>query len=135
MAKTEVDNASAGEPPKLRGAAKAAILLLHLDGDVAASVLRHLDDAMVEDITREIAQIDLVSPNDRGRVVEEFYNTALAQSYAEQGGLGYAKLLLQKTMPPEQASHVIKLLEHQVHLVHHHTLLLQLSVSMYFPLI
>jgi flagellar motor switch protein FliG len=89
--------------------------LLHLDGDVAASVLRHLDDSIVEDITREIAQLDLVDPVDRGRVVEEFYNTALAQSYAEQGGLAYARLLLQKTMAPDQAAHVIKLIEHQVH--------------------
>jgi len=104
-----------GDAPTLKGVTKAAILLLNLDREVAASVLKNLEDNAVEDITREIAQLDLVGPIERGRVIEEFYNLALARSYAKQGGLQYAKQLLQKAMPPDQAGQILKLIEHQVH--------------------
>jgi len=99
----------------LKGISKAAILLLNLDGDVAAEVLRHLDEQVVEEITREIAKIDLVGADARGLVIEEFYNLALARSYAKQGGVGYAKILLQKALPADQAAHVMKLIEHQIY--------------------
>ncbi len=103
------------DQPALKGVTKAAILLLNMDKDVAAAVLRNLDEPTVEDITREIAQLDLVTQDERGKIIEEFYNIALARSYAKQGGLPYAKLLLQKALAPDQASHVMKLIEHQVH--------------------
>jgi flagellar motor switch protein FliG len=103
------------EQPELRGVTTAAILLVSMSGEVAADVLRHLGDSAVEEITREIAQLDLVGPEARGKVVEEFYNVALARSYAKQGGLNYAKMLLQKALPGDQASNIVKLIEHQVH--------------------
>ncbi len=108
-------SAVAEESSGLKGVAKAAILMLNLEGEVAAAVLRHLDEEIVEEITREIAKIDLVGPDERGKVIEEFYNLALARSYAKQGGVAYAKLLLQKALPPDQASHVMKMIEHQIY--------------------
>ena len=114
MGKQDAEGSPGVESQPLKGVSKAAILLLNMDKDVAVAVLRHLDEDIVEDITREIAQLDLVGQDERGKVIEEFYNIALARSYAKQGGLGYAKLLLQKALPPDQASHVMKLIEHQV---------------------
>ena len=114
MGKQDTEAAPGVESQPLKGVSKAAILLLNMDKDVAVAVLRHLDEDIVEDITREIAQLDLVGQDERGKVIEEFYNIALARSYAKQGGLAYAKLLLQKALPPDQASHVMKLIEHQV---------------------
>lgn len=107
--------ASAPMGRALNGTSKAAVLLLNLDGDVAAAVLRHLDEETVEEITREIARLDLVGSDERGKVIEEFYNMALARSYAKQGGVGYAKALLQKALPADQAAHVMKLIEHQIY--------------------
>lgn len=115
MAKQALDSSTATEQGPFKGVTKAAILLLNMDKDIAAAVLRHLDEEIVEDITREIAQLDLVGTDERGKVIEEFYNIALARSYAKQGGLPYAKWLLQKSLPAETASHVMKLIEHQVH--------------------
>lgn len=106
---------TSSEASKLRGVSKAAVLLLNLGGDMAAEVLSHLHEDAVEEITREIAQLDLVGPVERGKVIEEFYNIALARSYAKQGGLAYAKMLLQKALPADQADQLIKVIEHQVH--------------------
>jgi len=114
MAKQKSDASIGTESAPLKGVTKAAILLLNMDKEVAAAVLRFLDEEIVEDITREIAQLDIVGQDERGKVIEEFYNIALARTYAKQGGLAYAKLLLQRALPMEQASHVMKLIEHQV---------------------
>jgi flagellar motor switch protein FliG len=107
--------AVASAPKSIRGITKAAILLLSIEDDVAADVLRHLEDSLVEDITREIAQLDQVATDQRGKVVEEFYNIALARTYVKQGGLAYAKTLLEKALPADQAKQIIRIIEHQVY--------------------
>ena len=104
------------QPDKpLSGAAKAAILLLSLGPERSAKVVKLLDDHILEDVTREIASIDLVDQGSRGKVVREFYTLALARQYAEAGGIGYAKALLSKALPPDEASRILEQIEHQVY--------------------
>jgi len=103
-----------GDAP-LSGTAKAAIMLLALGSEAAAEVLKRLDDAIVEDITREIASIDLVDQRIRGKVIEEFYRLAMARQYAEKGGLPYAKSLLEKAMSPDEATRIIEQIASQVY--------------------
>jgi len=100
---------------KIPGPQRAAILLLALEPDSAAAVLKHLHEDVVEVITREIASLDLVDQKQRGKVVEEFYHIALARKYAETGGLGYAKVLLEKALPRDDAARILQQIEHQVY--------------------
>ncbi len=102
-------------PPPLRGITKAAILLLALGRDTSATVMRQLNQDIVEEITREIAHLDQVDVVEQGRVVEEFYNLALATQYAQSGGVLYARNLLEKVLPPDQAARIIRVIETQVH--------------------
>ena len=99
----------------MKGMTKAAILLLALDPDVAGSVLKLMEKEVVEDLTREIAQIDFVDPVSRGKIVEEYYNLALARTYVSQGGVLFAKTLLEKALPPDEANRILRLIEHQVY--------------------
>ena len=99
----------------MKGMTKAAILLLALDPDVAGSVLKLMEKEVVEDLTREIAQIDFVDPVSRGKIVEEYYNLALARTYVSQGGVLFAKTLLDKALPPDEANRILRLIEHQVY--------------------
>jgi flagellar motor switch protein FliG len=94
---------------------RAAILLVSLSQESAAKVLRRLDPDLVEDISRAIAQLDVVDEKTRGEVVEEFYRLALAQQYVDVGGMGYAKCLLEKAMPREEARRIMAMIEHQLH--------------------
>lgn len=89
--------------------------MVSLGGEPASAILRHLDSDMVEEITREIAQLDLIDAQQRGKVIEEFYNLALARQYLKQGGLPYARTLLEKSLPPDQATYIMKMLEHEVY--------------------
>jgi flagellar motor switch protein FliG len=106
-----VQNAGVEE---LNGLRKAAILLLAIDRESATELLKRLDREQVEDVTREIAALSDVETRVRDKVVEEFYNLALARAYVEEGGLSYAKSLLEKSLPKDEADRVIEQIEHQV---------------------
>jgi len=100
---------------ELSGVQKAAILVLALPQDTAARIMRKLRREHVEEISREIASIDRVPPEVRTRVITEFYNLLLARQYMDVGGLGLARSLLEKTLPPDEARKIVETLEHQVH--------------------
>jgi flagellar motor switch protein FliG len=96
------------------GVRKAAILLLSLDQDQAAEILKRLPAEAMEEVSREIASLNEVSNVQRKDVFGEFYSLALANSYLTEGGLEYAKQLLKKSLNESDASRVIKQVTSQV---------------------
>jgi flagellar motor switch protein FliG len=104
-------------PEKLEdidGVVKSAILLLSLDESCASSLLRCMPQDVVQEVTAALATLDEV-PNDLVEgVIEEFYNLQLANRYVREGGLDYAKRLLQESLDPDQAAHIIGQIETQV---------------------
>ena len=98
----------AAKVSSLSGLRKAAIMLVALDQDTAAKVMSMLDKQAIEDVSREIASLEDVTPEERDAVVREFYNLALARSYVEQGGLKHAQTLLEKSLSKEEAAEIIK---------------------------
>lgn len=94
---------------------KAAILLVALSQETAAEVLKKIPKDLVEEISREIANLEFVPADLREKVVAEFYNMVLARQYANAGGLGWARSVLENTLPPEDAKRIITAIEHQVH--------------------
>jgi flagellar motor switch protein FliG len=92
---------------EISGLRKAAILVLTLEQSIASDILKHLDDAQIEELSREIAGLGPVNQAMRDGVVEEFYQLALARSYADEGGWDYAKTLLSKSLPTDKATKII----------------------------
>ena len=92
----------------LTGLRKAAILLLSLPQDEAAQILKRLPPASIEAVSREIAALGDIPPANRRDVFGEFYNLALANTWASDGGLEYAKALLLKSLGEDGAKHIIK---------------------------
>ena len=86
---------------------KAAILLISLGPDVSASVYKHLSEEEIEKLTLEISGVRTVDSNIKEDVLEEFHQIALAQDYISQGGINYAKTVLEKALGKEQASAII----------------------------
>src|ERR1700761_754563 len=101
-------------PSDINGIRKSAILLLSLPQDEAAQILKRLPPEAVEEVSREIASIGEIPNNARAEVFGEFYSLALANSYASEGGLEYAKALLTKSLSDEDAKRVIKQVTQQV---------------------
>ncbi|MFJ7747043.1 flagellar motor switch protein FliG [Peribacillus sp. NPDC097295] len=91
----------------LTGKQKAAILLISLGPDVSASVYKHLSEEEIERLTLEISGVRSVDTRDKEEILEEFHNIALAQDYISQGGIGYAKQVLEKALGTDQAAAII----------------------------
>jgi flagellar motor switch protein FliG len=91
----------------LTGRQKAAILLISLGPDVSASVYKHLSEEEIEKLTLEISNMRQVTADEKEEVLEEFHQIALAQDYIEQGGIAYAKEVLEKALGPEKAMNII----------------------------
>lgn len=91
----------------LTGKQKAAILLISLGPDVSASVYKHLTEEEIERLTLEISGVRKVDSRDKEEILEEFHNIALAQDYISQGGIGYAKQVLEKALGTDQATAII----------------------------
>lgn len=89
------------------GVQKAAILLIALGPEKSANIFKHLKEDEIEELTLEIANTRSVSPQTKEAVLEEFYQVCLAQQYIAEGGIGYAKELLDKALGEEQAQIVI----------------------------
>ncbi|WP_435873566.1 flagellar motor switch protein FliG [Peribacillus asahii] len=92
---------------ELTGRQKAAILLISLGPDVSASVYKHLSEEEIERLTLEISSVRKVDSKEKEEVLEEFHNIALAQDYISQGGIGYAKQVLEKALGEDQAAVII----------------------------
>ncbi|MCA1030069.1 flagellar motor switch protein FliG [Bacillus timonensis] len=91
----------------LNGKQKAAILLIALGPDVSASVYKHLSEEEIEKLTLEISGVRRVEFNAKEEVLEEFHQIAIAQDYITQGGIAYAKTVLEKALGSEQAATII----------------------------
>ena len=91
----------------IRGVQKAAILLITIGPEKAAKVFKHLKEEEIEQLTLEIANTRSVSPPDKEKIISEFYEICLAQQYIAEGGIGYARELLEKALGSDKAVDVI----------------------------
>ena len=91
----------------INGIQKAAILLISLGPERSASIFKHLKEDEIETLTLEIANTRSVSPSVKDQVMDEFYEICLAQQYIAEGGIAYAKELLEKALGAEKARDVI----------------------------
>ncbi len=86
---------------------KAAMLLITLGPEKSAKIFKYLKEEDIEQLTLEIASIKAVSPKAKEEVLQEFYEMCLAQDYIAEGGIGYAKQLLERALGSEKAVEVI----------------------------
>lgn len=89
------------------GKEKAAMLLISLGPEKSAEIFKHLKEEEIEQLTLEIANIRAVSPEDKEKILEEFYQICLAQEYIAEGGISYAKEILEKALGTQKALDVI----------------------------
>lgn len=98
---------SASGEREMDGVEKAATLLITLGPEKSAKIFKHLKEEEIEQLTLEIANTSSVSPQTKEKVLSEFYEICLAQQYIAEGGIGYAKELLEKALGEEKAKDVI----------------------------
>lgn len=92
---------------KMAGVQKAAILLIALGPERSSSIFKHLKEDEIEELTLEIANTRSITPQIKEDVINEFYEICLAQQYIAEGGIGYAKEVLEKSLGADKAMDVI----------------------------
>lgn len=92
------------------GVKKAAVLLISLGSEVSAKVMKQLPDDYIQKISYEIANTDFVKPERRDEVLDEFINTANGRQYILDGGIDYAKTILNEALGPQKAKEILDVL-------------------------
>ncbi|WP_430785935.1 flagellar motor switch protein FliG [Virgibacillus flavescens] len=100
--------------PALTGKQRAAILLISLGPDVSAQVYKHLSEEEIEKLSLEISSVKKVESKLKEEVLEQFHQVAIAQDFISQGGIGYAKTVLEKAFGKNEASTIINRLTSSV---------------------
>jgi len=92
----------------LKGREKAAMLLVSLGPEVASKVYKNLDESTIEMLTMEIAGLRKIQSSQREEVLREAQELLLAKEYMTQGGVDYAKKLLEASLGPERAQEILR---------------------------
>ena len=104
-----IENIQIKKPSKekeLSGVKKIAILLVTLGSDVAASILKQLDEEEVKLLSKEIAQIGKISFEEKEKVLKEFKEILESKKFISKGGSGTAKDILIKAFGQDHAEKI-----------------------------
>lgn len=96
-----------GAKGEMTGREKAAVLLISLGPEFSAQIFKHLNDEEIEELTLEIANMRRVSPEEKEKIMDEFYQICVAQEYISEGGINYAKEVLEKALGSQKAMDII----------------------------
>lgn len=92
---------------KLSRQQKLAVFLIVVGPDAAAEVMKHLDDATVELLCREMSMFPMISEVVQKQVVEEFGGIVATSINSSLGGLSYAQKALEIAKGDYRASAII----------------------------
>ena len=91
----------------LTGVQKAAVLLVQMGREDSAKILATMREAEVEAITHEIAKLTDVDKDMAHDIVTEFHQMTMARRYVGQGGLPFAKEMLESTLGSQRAAIIL----------------------------
>lgn len=83
---------------------KAAVVVSTVGAENAAIIFKRLKDDEVEKLTYEISSLPYVDINQVNDILNEFYELCLTQKVITEGGVEYAKNVLEKAFGPEVAA-------------------------------
>ena len=87
----------------ITGKEKAAILLIALGRDVSAKIFKHLREDEIEQLTLDITNVRRINNETKDWVIMEFYEEVMAQNFISEGGIDYARALLEQSFGQDKA--------------------------------
>ena len=91
----------------LSGRQKVAIFLVSLGMETSSEIFKHLREEEIEQITFDIARLENIESADKDAVFREFQEMMIAQDFITQGGIDYARDLLERSVGSQKASDII----------------------------
>lgn len=93
---------------KLSPRQKAAQIIISLGADVASGIYKHLQEDEIEKITYEVTRQDGMAPEIADEIVDEFFGLCVAQKVYTEGGVMYAKNVLEKAFGAQTAAALLE---------------------------
>jgi flagellar motor switch protein FliG len=75
--------------------------------EVSSGVLKHFKETEIETLTFEIFQLEKLSEETKGQVLEECYHMAVARDFITSGGADYARDMLVRALGADKAQEII----------------------------
>jgi flagellar motor switch protein FliG len=91
----------------LTGLQKAAVLLVAIGEERAGEIFRQLGDSEVEALSLEIAKARKVPTETCREIINEAVETVLAEDYIAEGGVEYARNVLERSLGSVRAEEII----------------------------
>jgi flagellar motor switch protein FliG len=99
--------AASGGAANLKGIEKAAALLVAIGEERAGEIMRHLSETEVEALTLQIAKSPKLPTDVCREIIGEAVDTVLAEEYIAEGGVDYARNILQRSLGSSRADEII----------------------------
>ena len=96
------------ENEKLTLPQKAAAVVVSLGADKASKIYKQLNENDIEKLTIEVARLGHITPEQMEEVLDEFYKTCLTQKVVTDGGMEYARAVLEKAFGESTAQTLLE---------------------------
>lgn len=87
---------------------KAAAVIAALGADKASKIYKYLSEDEVEKLTLEVAKLGHLEAAQTESVLDDFYKSCLTQKVVTDGGMEYARTVLEKTYGEQVANDLLK---------------------------
>ncbi len=95
--------ATAKKQDSISAATRAAAVVVAVGSVSASHIYKHLREEEIEKLTLEVAKLDELPPDEMQGIIDEFYGLCMTQKIVSEGGVGYAKDILEKAFGQQQA--------------------------------
>src|SRR5205809_5606517 len=86
----------------------AATLFVLMGEEMSAEVLRYLNEAEIEAISKEISNVGPISSEEGEKSAEELYQLLVANRFVSEGGVDYAKKVILRTLGAGPAKRIME---------------------------
>lgn len=84
-------------------AERAAAVVVALGAENASNVYKYLREDEIEQISLEIAKMERITPEEYRDIMEDFYGLCITKKVIAEGGIDYARDVLEKAFGPQMA--------------------------------
>lgn len=92
---------------ELSGAQKAATVIVALGAEKASKLYKHMDPEDVEQLTLEVARLGFLDSSVTEGILNEFYQMCMTNKAVTEGGLEYARSVLEKAYGTQAAADLL----------------------------
>ena len=93
--------------PKLTGKQKAALVVVSLGSDRASQIYKYLGEHDIEELTFEVAKMGKTTNSMVETTLDQFYRLCLTHKMMTDGGMDYAKAVLEKAFGESAAKSLL----------------------------